>query len=107
MFDDPALKAYGLARLQDCLDALRGKRCLLDADAAVPAPPEPRIIEFRARLQRLNTLAGERLDGHARHQAWEVIAEADGLGPDAIPPSMQASLADIESLGAPAGMAAE
>jgi uncharacterized protein YdaU (DUF1376 family) len=107
VFDDPALKAYGLAKLQDCLDALRGKRSVLAADAAAPSPPEPRIIEFRARLQRLNTLAGERLDGHARHQAWEVIAEADALGPDAIPPPMQASLATIESLDARAGIAAE
>ena len=100
VFDDPALKAEAIAMLGQCLDAVRGKRGTLDSQAAIP-PPDPALLAFRARLQRLNALAGRHLDGEARMQAWEIIGQADSLGdPVALPPPMVADLAAIESLQA-------
>jgi len=101
VFDDAALKADAIAALDRCKDAIRGKRGTLDSQATSPPPPDPRLVEFRAWLQRLNALAGEHLDGDARWQAWEVLARAEALGdPNAIPPPMLAELAAIESLEA-------
>jgi len=101
VFDDPALKAEAMAAFDRCIDAIRGKLGTLDSQATEPPPPDPRLVEFRARLQRLNALAGRILDGDTRMQAWEVIAAADELGdPYALPPDMLADLAAIESLEA-------
>jgi len=98
VFDDPALKADAIAMLGDCLAAVRGKLSTLEADATAP-PPDPRIVAFRQRLQRLNTAVGERLDGQLRLQAWDTIAQADTLGdPLACPAEMLASLAALEWL---------
>jgi hypothetical protein len=99
VFDDAALKAGAIDALDRCKDAIRGKLGTLDSQATETPPPDPRIAAFRARLQRLNALAGKRLDGDARWQAWEILARADALGdPNAIPPPMLAELAAIESL---------
>ena len=99
MFDDPALKADVLAMLDHCKDAVLGKRQVLDAEGTSP-PPIPSTAAFRLRLVHLNVLAGERLQGNARMQAWEALAQADAIGnPLELPPELIADLAAIESLG--------
>jgi len=101
VFEDPALKADAVAALDRCLDAIRGKLGVLEADAASPPPPDPRLVAFRMRLQRLNALAGERLTGNMRLHAWEIIGRAAELGdPMALSPEVLADLAAIESLAA-------
>jgi len=99
VFNDPQLKADTVAALDRCLDAIHGKLAVLDADATEPPPPDPRLVEFRRRLHRLNAIAGEHLDGALRDQAWTVLAEADALGdPLALPDQMAADLDAIERL---------
>jgi len=96
----PPTKAEGLAAFKRCIDAVNGKLGVLDSAATVPPPPDPRLVEFRARLSRLNTLAGSKLSGEVRMQAWQVIAKADSLAdPRALPPAMLADLDAIERLG--------
>jgi hypothetical protein len=93
-------KAEGLAAFKRCIDAVNGKLGVLDSGATVPPPPDQRLVEFRARLSRLNTLAGSKLRGEVRMQAWQVIAKADSLAdPRALPPAMLADLDAIERLG--------
>jgi uncharacterized protein YdaU (DUF1376 family) len=99
---DPPTKAEGAAAFKRCIDAINGKLGVLDSDASVPPPPDPRLVEFRARLSRLNTIAGTKLRGELRMQAWEVLAAADSLAdPLALSPAMLAELDAIERLGAP------
>jgi uncharacterized protein YdaU (DUF1376 family) len=96
----PPTKAEGTAAFKRCIDAVNGKLGVLDSGAAGPPPPDPRLVEFRARLSHLNTLAGSQLRGEVRMQAWQVIAEADSLAdPRALPPATLADLDAIERLG--------
>ena len=100
---DPEFITAGVAMFDECLAIIRGKRLVLDSDAGLPAPPDPRILEFHATLNRYNTLAGEKLAGNMRLLAWDAIGRADAIGdPDAIPPDLAADLAAIASLEATA-----
>jgi len=93
---DPALLAYGLAKFDDCLAILKGKQFAFDSDAGTPAA-NPRILEFRARLARINTVVGERMRGNERSRAWDIIGQADAIGdPERIPPDMLAALDSLE-----------
>jgi uncharacterized protein YdaU (DUF1376 family) len=99
---DPPTKAEGAAAFKRCIDAINGKLGVLDSGAGVPPPPDPRLVEFRERLSRLNTLAGTKLRGELRMQAWEVLTAADSLAdPHALSPAMLAELDAIERLGVP------
>ena len=99
VFDDPMLKADAVAALDRCLDAIRGKLPVLEADATEPPPSDPRVVAFRGRLHRLNAIAGEHLAGALRDQAWAVLAAADSIGdPLALPDQMAADLDAIERL---------
>jgi uncharacterized protein YdaU (DUF1376 family) len=100
---DEAERAERLAMLDRCKAILRGKSVVFDSESGAPMPPDPRILEFRARLLRLNTLAGERLAGEVRLAAWDAIGRADAIGdPDALPPELAADLAAIACLDAAA-----
>jgi len=93
---DPALLAYGLAKFDECLEILNGKQFVFDSDARVPPPPG-HILEFRARLARINTVVGERMRGNERSRAWDIIGQADAIGdPERIPPDMLAALDSLE-----------